>query len=725
MAGLPVTAGFRPPDAFRRLARIVRRWRGALFADALADAPRAVLWLPAALGIGIAIYFSLPAEPPVWLGVLLALPLGVLYLLAMRRGAAGKALAIAFVFTVLAGFAMAGLRTALVAAPVLAERVGPVSVEGLVIETSWDETGARRLLIQPVLIEDLTMDDMPARLRVTVRHEGGPSRPGEWVRIPAVLMPPPAPAAPHGFDFARQAWFQRLGAVGFATAAPMSIPPPRALTPGERLRGVIAGLRYAMADRIRRNVPGSTGAVAAALVTGDRSGIAEHHLQALRDAGLAHLLAISGLHMAMVGGLIFFTVRAALALSERLALNYPIKKWAAVIALIGSLFYLLLSGASISTQRAFIMIAVAFFAILIDRPALTLRTVAVAAAIILLLTPESLLHAGFQMSFAAVIALVAAAETARVSARWQRWVRPDGPRGPLARFWAYVAGVAVTSVIAGLATAPFSAYHFNRFGNFDLIANVLAMPVMGALVMPMAVIASLAMPFGLDVWPLAPMGWGIEMVVGIATTVSSWPGAVTLMPAAPAGALGLVALGGLWLAIWQRGWRLAGLLPVCAGIILALTARPPDILIDRDAANLAVRGGDGRLSLLEANRSSYAAGQWLRRDGDPRSPEEALGGSGLRCDAVGCRLLAGRAPGRIAVFAAHPAALVEDCGHAALLISFEPVRRCPGTVVIDRTALSRHGAHAVWFTGYGMRIVHAEAARGRRPWAQSQGAQRQ
>jgi competence protein ComEC len=275
----------------------------------------------------------------------------------------------------------------------------------------------------------------------------------------------------------------------------------------------------------------------------------------LRDAGLAHVLAISGLQMAMVGGGIFWLLRALLAAIPALALHYPIKKWAAVGALAASIFYLTISGAAPSAVRAFVMFATVMLAVLLDRPALTMRSLALAGAILLVLQPEAITDPGFQMSFAAVAGLVAVAE-------WESRRERTQPRGALYR---YVHGTMMTSLIGSLATLPYALFYFERATHYAVLGNLIAMPVMGLWVMPAAALSVVLMPFGHEAFALDLMGRGIEVMVDLGRWVSGLPGAVSLSQAMPLSALVLISLGGLWLAIWRRRWRWLGLAPMAVG----------------------------------------------------------------------------------------------------------------------------------------------------------------
>jgi competence protein ComEC len=488
---------------------------------------------------------------------------------------------------------------------VLEKRIGPVRLEGRVVAEQRRAKGRRILLDRPV-IQRLAPERTPERVRVTVRAMPDGARPGDRVTVRAILAPPPSPAAPGAFDFQRRAYFERLGAVGF------SVSPVRLVRhgPPDSIGLAVQRLRQHVTARILGALDAPAGAVAAALMTGERGAIPEPVLQAMRDAGLAHLLAISGLHIGLVAGILFFAVRFALAAVPAVALRYPVKKWAALAALAGAFFYLLLSGATVPTQRAFLMLAVVLVAVVFDRSAISMRLVAWAAVLVLVIAPESLLSASFQMSFAAVTALVAAYEA--LAGRAGAW---RAGAGRVRRLGLYVGGVALTTVVAGLATAPFAIYHFNRFALYSVAANLIAVPLTGLWIMPWAIAAFILMPLGLEALALAPMGWGIEAVIGVAATVAAWPGAVALAPAMPVAGLAAAAFGGLWLCLWRRRWRVFGFAAMAAGLMTLGFARPPDVLVNGTGRLMAVRTAAGELALSSTRRSRFQAETWLRRSG--------------------------------------------------------------------------------------------------------------
>lgn len=700
--------GAEAGDGRRLAAQLLRAPHAAAQAATaalLAERERWALWSPVLLGLGVALYFALPVEPAWWVGpCATAAGLGSV-VLTWRASILPCIVALA---AAALGFSAAQLRSALVAAPVLHKELGPVEVEGRVAESVTTPAGFR-LTLDRLAIRDLEAARTPLRVRLTVRGGAEPAAVGSWVRVVALLNPPPEPAAPGAFDFARQAWFEGLGAVGYAVRRPEAIPPPAgAEPPGWRVR--VEALRQAITARIHAALPGPTGAVAAALMTGDRGAIPEDLVEAMRDSGLAHLLSISGLHIGLVWTLLFVAVRFALALIEPLALRRPIKKWAAAAALLGAFGYLLISGAEVPTQRAFLMTSLVTLAILADRSALSMRLVAWAAGAILLVTPEALLSASFQLSFGAVIALIAAYES--FGPRFARW-RADA--GPARRAALYLAGVALTTLVAGAATAPFGVYHFNRLVNYSLAANLLAVPLTSLWVMPCALLAFALMPLGVEGLGLTPMGWGVEAISAIARWVAGWPGAVALVPAFPPATLALAALGGLWLCLWRGAWRWWGAAAIAAGFALGPLS-PPDALIDGEGKLFAVRRADGAMLLSARGRLGFDAETWLRRAGvaSPTRDED-----GLRCDRLGC---VAQARGRKVLFVRDRRALAEDCGTAEVLLSAEWVPRRCARLVVDRDDLAAGGAHAIWLEPDGPRAESVAAARGRRPWTRA-GAQ--
>jgi competence protein ComEC len=700
-----------PPDVFD-IARWPARAFSALTRAALAERERWPLWLPAGLGAGIGLYFALPFEPPgIWAALAALAGIAAIFAVAGTHRSWLRAL-LAAIAAIAFGFALAKARTELVAAPVLAEKLGPVAIEGRVEQAELHGKGIR-IVLGDIRSKRFTDADRPARIRISVRAETPLPAPGSWVHVTAVLMPPPSPAAPGAYDFGRSAYYLRLGAVGYAYGRPKPIAPLAASSWRDRYLLFVETLRTRITARIHEVLPGSTGGIASALITGDRAAISDSDEQALRDAGLAHVLAIAGLHMALVGLGLFWVVRAILAAIPSLALRYPIKKWAALAALAAATFYLMISGASSASTRAFVMLATMLLAVLADRPALSMRTLALAATIILLLGPESLVEPGFQMSFAAVVGLIAVAE-------WEA-MRPRPETFAPKRFQhirRYVRGIATTSLVGSIATVPYAIYHFDRATHYAVLGNLLAMPIMGFIAMPAAALSVFLMPFGLDAWPLRALGFGIEIMLAMGRWVSALPGAVSVMPAWPVSALVMVSLGGLWLGLWRKRWRWFGFAPLLLGIAMAYTAVPPDLLVARDGLTVAVRAPDGALRLFRPAKDNYSASEWLKRDGDERDADDAVAtpADGVHCDPLGC--IAKTTSGLAIADIARIDALAEDCASAAIVVSAVPTRRkCTGPqLVIDRFDVARNNGYAVWL-GPPLRVETVEQDRGTRPWS--------
>ena len=675
-----------------------------------AESDRWFLWIPVLFAGGILAYFALPDEPNPASAVVIA---ATGLCLAARSSGLGLVVG-ASALALAAGFATAKLRTESARAPVLAKELRGVVVKGWVELYQPRDKAKARITFRVISLGQLSPEETPYRVRVTMGTAKGRVETGQAIALRATLRPPPEPVLPHGFDFGRTAWFDRLGAIGYATGKPKPLQDAGEPAWDLRLWASIDRLRSLVNVRIRASLPGERGEIAAALITGERAGISEEDNQAMRDSGLFHILSISGLHMVIMAGTVFWLVRAGLALIPSIALSFPIRKWAAGAALAAALFYLLLSGAAVPTVRSWIMMSIVLLAVILDRPALTMRNVALAALVILIIAPESLFDPSFEMSFAAVIGLVALVEanSKRVRDRAQDvslvW---RGLRG----LWAIIVGDIVTTLVATAAVAPFAIYHFHRMSHYGVAANLIALPLISVVIMPFALLSLIAMPFGLEGWPLWVMGLGIGLLVATGKWVASWPGAVSILPSISGTALLLMVLGGLWFCLWQTRWRALGLIVIAAGLLVSGGGKRPNVMIERDGRSVALRADDGSLALPPATRASYSVDHWLLADGDERDAAEASANSPFRCDLLGC---IGKVKGKTIAFLRHPAALAEDCRTADIVIAaFSVGKSCKAArVVVDRRALHSAGAHALYIEGLSIRSESVAETRGRRPW---------
>jgi competence protein ComEC len=686
---------FDIPSILSRFGSDASRIFSAFDEAVAAERDRWFPWSVAAFAAGSIIYFSLKSEPLIAFACLSAC-LGIGFAIVSRRSSKPV---IIFLCLLLAascfGFADAKWRTERVDAPVIVREIGRLRIEGRIESVLLEDERNARIRIAPTRV-GRDLENLPRRLRLSLRGERTVSAvaPGTRVSLVAIVRPPPEPAMPGGYDFARWASFSGIGGVGFVLGTPESLDPVTPPNFVQRCGASIELLRRAMSARIQDVVPGSNGAISAALITGERAAISEDDNNAYRDSGLFHVLSISGVHMALAGLGIFWIVRAILALSPTLALHYPIKKWAAVAAVLAATFYVFISGASAPAVRSYIMLLVMLLGVLADRPVLSMRSVAISALLLLTFEPEGVVEPSFQMSLSTIIGLIALAE-------WQRklagaaaisGVMPGGVVRWLSRYFVVLI---LASVVAGLATAPFAIYHFDRAPGYSLLANLLASPVVGMIIMPSACLSVALMPLGLDEWPLHAMGWGVSIMTDIAHWVADLPGAVNLVAAKSETVLALIVAGGLWIGLWRRRWRCYVCVGIMLGIILALGERSPDILIARDARSAAIRDASGHYVII-GDPDDYAAAQWLLRDGDARPVEEAR--NEKRCDEFGC--VAETRDETVVALALRPGALADDCARADIIISAVPIRRdCANPIhSVDRFDVYWGGAIALYLS---------------------------
>jgi competence protein ComEC len=660
-------------------------------------------WLAVAMGIGVLGYFGLREEPPGWSVTLAPLLILAAVLVAPRAPHAGWAIG-------LAGAAALGFGAAVMharqAPPPAAPPTRAVILSGVVQDVDLLPEG-RRLTLSDVRFGPAEpVQPRSFRIRLRANDPARPA-PGDRVSVRALVRAPMAPAFPGAWDFQRAAFFAGQGGAGFAIG-------PAEIVPGGGSAGVFAALRATLEARVATAVPGAAGAVAAALLTGGQSAIPREDLAAIRDSGLAHLLSVSGLHIAIVMGVTFWVVRLLIACWRWLALRVDGKAWAGVAALAAGGFYMLLTGSQVPMQRSFAAAALVTLALLTGRQAISMRSLALAAAAVMLLAPEAVLGPSFQMSFAAVLALIAG------------W---EALKGPMARlrgdgaWWRrgviLAAGLVMTSVLAGLATAPFALAHFGRLQWYGVAANAVAVPLTSVLVMPAGMVAALLMPLGLEGPALAVMGWGCEAMLSVAREVASWPGAAQAARPIPPWGLAALGFGMAWLCLWRLRWRWAGVPMILVGLASPALHRPPDLFVSGDARLIGVVAGEAMWLQRQSGASSLVRDSWLRAYALPEArllpaAGEAAGGA-IACTRGACRLrpvaggpeavlLRGDAPGDV-------------CGQAALVVSAEPLRwRCAGSQVIDRFSVWRDGPHAAWFSADGVRVVSDRGWRGARPW---------
>ena len=716
----------------------IRDWLGREI-----DQRRHWLWLPVFFGCGVLWYFN--RLTPGDAGPSLVATFALLLAAATRRQPAARMALIALAM-IPAGYAASALRLATLQAPVL-QRPTIGELTGHVIAV--DQRGAGlRLLVAPVSFAGLSPQQLPRRVRLSLR-QAEPLRAGVTVRARARLLPPPEAARPGGYDFARDAWFRQTGASGsiiggvavwqgagggwveagggraaprpdqrrMAAAQDARAPPepPLAL----RLAAWIDNGRMQLTERIAGAWGGQAGAVAAALVTGKRGQITEQTNAWLRAAGIYHIISISGLHMVLAAGMFFWTARAALALSPWCALHLPVRKIAAVLAMAGATAYCVFSGADVATERSLIMILAMLGAILVDRPALSMHNLAVAAMIVLAREPESLLGPGFQMSFAAVAGLIVLAGHGSVTPGAPRQRRPQP--GLARRATAPLLAVGLTTLVCEMATGPFSIWHFQSIYPLGMIGNAMTLPFLSLVVMPAAVIGVALTPLGLD-WPVWwVMGAATEPVLYVSMRIAATPHAVAGIAAPGSGALLCLSAAIVWFVTWRTPLRWLALAPGLAGVVLVQLTQPPDVLADRQGRGALVIHGPGRdaegrrrVTLL-GTPSSFTAEQWLRAIGDSRTVADPSLRTGARCDSLGC--IAVRDDGGAVAWSRERRAMFEDCARADVVVS--PHRApagCQAAVVLDRSALEQLGAASIRLHEGTATVKRARLAEEDWPW---------
>lgn len=686
---------------------VIGRW---LILCARQDADLWPLSLPVSYAVGIGLYFSWLQEPH-WLiaPLFVAGCAAAAWLLRRHRIVRVLLLSVAVIG---AGHGVADLSADLRVSPLLGRERGPMDVVGRVVAVEAVDQGRYRATIE---VSELSRGAPPWPDRVRVRLlPGTPPETGARITVPAVLRPPSGPAYPGGFDFRRTLAFQGIGGVGYAIGAIETLESAAVFRIGQSAER----LREAIALRIRGvGAEEAETAIMIALLTGERGGIPDPVLADLRDAGLAHLLAISGLHVGLVAGFVFICIRGGLALIPTVALTLPIKKIAAVAAAFAALGYMLLVGAPIPTQRAVLMVGIVLFAILVDRRAISLRLVAVAAISVLTLHPVGLVGPSFQMSFAAVIALVVV---------WREWGRAsDGDRWEPPAWWMrplrYAGSVLATTLVASAATAFFAIHHFQRLPLLGMVANLWAVPLTAFVIMPVGIIGLLLIPFGLEFAPFWVMGTAVGFLIDSAHWIAGIPGAATAVPGLSLTWLLVACLGGLWCALSRASWRWLGAFGPIAAVMSLWFVEPPDILIDGDGAFRAVTVGGALLPETETG-NGFVRRLWGQTLGMSEGPHWTPGASGassaevdFSCDPLGCVL---RKHGVRVAFPVERLAVEEDCVMADWVIASVPLsHRCGGTGRIDLFDRFDTEGAALWIRKDGsVRIRPVRSPGEQRPW---------
>lgn len=662
--------------------------------EAAVVARRLFVLLPFAMLSGLIVYASLPLEPAWW--ALVAVGVAVVGLLLALRNSALLPL-IGLVGAFWAGMGLLPLHgfwfgTEMLRYP--AYGAFTARVDEIISAT---DTNRR------IVISDLTPLEgaraLPIAKARLVTPPTPPLAPGDIIKAKVRLAPVPGPILPGNFDGQFHAYFAGIGAYGTVTSDFSRVMSGAQLDPGR----LVEQMRMGIGERIDAELDGASAAIGRAMVVGDQSGITDETREVMAQSGLAHIYSISGLHLSIVAGGVFWLVRWLLAATPAAASRWPVKKLAAVAGLVAAGGYLMLAGGigNVPAFRSTLMLGLIFGAVLAGRRALTMRNVAIAALAIMVVDPASVFRASFQLSFAAVVALIGIYEMPRAA---------PGDRTWLARMWGALWATAATSLIAGTATLLFSAYHFQQTAPLGVIGNVLVLPVVSLIIMPFGVLSVLAMPLGIDGPFVAVMGWGIDRMVDGAALVAGWSAGLTGNPLLTVWALiiGLAALG--WFAFFSNRWRLIGPVAAVPLVLLFGVDQRPDVLIADTTQAVAVRHGE-EIGLVSGRTGSFAVDVW-----SDHYQQEIIGTfPDLRCDGLGC---IARAPQFSIAVIKNAAAFAEDCGRHDLLITrVRAPRNCLGSLVIDSDALQAGGVHWLRWDGAAARFeVRTAIPNLNRPW---------
>ncbi|WP_248005849.1 ComEC/Rec2 family competence protein [Novosphingobium sp. HR1a] len=594
-------------------------------------------WVTVAFATGIIAWFWLPSAPA-WAGLCGALvaicaicyasfPLRVVY------PHLGRALSL-LPLVVVAGCLVVWARSELVGQPAIERPLsGNFSAQVLAIESQPALGRDRLLLAMRDPLSGSGHDASPGnaiKVRLNVPGKGSTTgiAVGDLVAFRARLMPPAPPMLPGAYNFARTSWFTGIAASGSVTGE------VKVVRKGKRSEWGLLDIRQSLTNHIRARIGDERAGIAAAFVTGDRGGITEADDQAMRDSGLAHLLSISGLHVSAMVGAVYLLVIRLLALFPWVALRVRLPVVAAGAGAAAGVAYTLLSGSEVPTVRSCIGSLLVLIALALGREPLSLRMLAVAAFCVLLLWPEAVIGPSFQLSFGAVLALIAVS-TAKPVRHFL------GPRdeGLAMTGLRHLSLLLLTGVVIDLALMPIGLYHFHRAGVYGALANVAAIPLSTFVVMPLLACALVLDIAGLGgpVWWLA--GISIDLLVGLARWFASRPGAVNLLPGTDTWAFLLFVAGGLWMGLWSGRIRWAGLPIASVGVFLLATAPAADMLVSGDGRHVGlVEDGGKRLYLLRNSESGYARDNLMEFAGIEADPVTFDKFPGARCNRDFCAL---------------------------------------------------------------------------------------
>lgn len=578
--------------------RLFRNIAAEIKENFFAEQSRWLAWVPFLFGLGIAVYFALPFEPGYWytLGVFEATLL-LFYLLRHK----GLHLLFTAILLVEFGFMDIQLQTLLKSRKAAFTLEVTDYIKGQISAVSYNEKGRKRLLLQNAENFD---EPLKGKYRVTVMNGGNTDfEVGQCVELVGTFFPPSPVPVLNGFQLNRKYFYEEISGIGYANSSVFVIDCEHGQPSSFRIR--LNKIRQQITDDVAKILPLDEAGIVDAVLIGEQSRTPKRIVNNYRDSGLAHFLSVSGLHMGAIAGLVFFVLRFLLALFPAVALRYDVKKLAAAGAILFGALYLLVSGMAIPAERAFIMTAVVLLGVIFNRQAISMRMVCFAGLVLLIVSPQALISISFQMSFAAVVALIAFYEKyAQKIALW------SVNRGIFSKIFFYLAGIVICDFVASLATMPFAIYHFHRISVYTSLANLLAGPLIGLVLMPLILLCLAALPLGLALYPLQALGYGVGWLNKITGFVSSLPHSVAYVDSLPFWGFALIVCGGWWLCVWQRKWRLWGVLPILIGASTVFFGSQPDMVFAPKGEGIALRNKAGEMLLMPMKTDSWTVSVW-------------------------------------------------------------------------------------------------------------------
>lgn len=568
------------------------------------ESDRWIAWVPVLFGLGIGGYFLLPVEPSQWI-TLVVLEI-LLFMAFIWRRKPGLLIFVAALLLIVMGFMNIQFQANYKSKHI--ERINDQKItyiKGQIVRIDKSSSGKVRLMLDDAADFDKALQ---GKFRITLSSRRTDLQEGQCVELVASLMPNYLPALPQTYQFDRKAFFEGLSASGYALSKAYIIDCDHENSFIEKVKGVFQHWRRKVILHIAEILPPDEAGIAAAIVAGDKTGIRREITDNYRNSGLAHFLSISGLHMSLIAGMAFFVMRLLLAFVQPISRRYNLKAPSAVMAIFVSFVYLIISGAEIPSQRAFIMTFVVLLGVIFDRRAISMRMVSFAAFVVLIITPQALISAGFQMSFAAVVVLIAFYERYASSIH-----KLFAGKSLLLIICAYIFGLLISDFVASLATLPFAIYHFNQVAVYTSLGNLLAGPVIGFVIMPFVLLSLIAMPFGGEVFPLKVVGLGIHWVNEVTAWVSHLPGAGLRVMSMPLWGLMALVIGGLWLCIWNLKWRKLGFIPVVIGLFSLFLTQKPDVLYDSEGKTIALKDQNENIVVMPAKRNKWLENIWLEK----------------------------------------------------------------------------------------------------------------